>query len=269
MILYKYVSFDTGKKILEKCSIGFSQPIYFNDPFDLPKYPHGDDVNQGAPLVSSFRTSIKNYIWSENTGVLCLTRTATNPLMWAHYGGQHEGMVIGIDAVAAGFTSEEINLIPAQYGSVIYVSRWPNHPFVARPASGLAVGATHYFPHDQYEKLQRLFLHKSICWAYEEEVRILKCLERISENKTNTKSGEFQKIYVKDRPLFILSMSENAIREVYFGCRMDYDVAHEFHNWAVAKYPHLNVHKCQLNNSSLSLGYIKYNTIAESDLIIR
>jgi DUF2971 family protein len=98
----------------------------------------------------------KNYIWTENTGILSLTRTPTNPLMWAHYAEKHQGMVIGIDAVAAGLTDEKANLIPAQYGSVIYVSRRQDQPFIGKPQTSLTVGSTYHFPHDHYEKLQRL-----------------------------------------------------------------------------------------------------------------
>jgi hypothetical protein len=39
MMLYKDVSFPSGKAILEKNAIGFSQPKFLNDPFDLPSYP--------------------------------------------------------------------------------------------------------------------------------------------------------------------------------------------------------------------------------------
>jgi hypothetical protein len=82
--------------------------------------------------------------------------------MWAHYAQNHTGLVIRIDAVEAGLTDERSNLIPAQYGSVIYVSRRPAQPFVEKPQTGLAVGSTHHFPRDHYDKLQRLFLHKAL-----------------------------------------------------------------------------------------------------------
>ncbi|MDF3919291.1 hypothetical protein P3W43_10515 [Salinicola salarius] len=35
MILYKYVSHDADMKILQKGSVGFTQPCYFNDPFEV------------------------------------------------------------------------------------------------------------------------------------------------------------------------------------------------------------------------------------------
>jgi len=172
MMLYKYVAFDTGRKVLAENSIGFSQPKFFNDPFDLPSYPQEAGANPIESMFGQVRTWAKNHIWAEHTGILSLTRTPTNPLMWAHYANKHEGMVIGIDAVVAGLTREDSNLIPAQYGSVIYVSRRSNQPFFGKPKEGIEVGGTHHFPHDHFEKLQRVFLHKPLCWSYEEEVRV-------------------------------------------------------------------------------------------------
>jgi hypothetical protein len=39
MILYEYVSFDSGSRILETGSVAFTRPEFFNDPFDQPAYP--------------------------------------------------------------------------------------------------------------------------------------------------------------------------------------------------------------------------------------
>jgi hypothetical protein len=104
MILYKYVSFEAGKAILGRNSIGFSQPKCFNDPFDLPTYPPEPAPNPVESLFSDVRTWVKNHIWAENTGILSLTRTPTNPLMWAHYADKHQGVVVGLDVVGAGLT---------------------------------------------------------------------------------------------------------------------------------------------------------------------
>lgn len=145
MILYKYVPFAAGAQIIDSNAVLFSQPKTFNDPFDMPTYP---DEPAGDPVSAVFaqvRTMGKNYIWAEKTGILSLTRTPANALMWAHYADKHQGMVIGINAETARFTDEQSNFIPAQYGSVIYVSRRVSGPFTTRPATGIAVGETHIF----------------------------------------------------------------------------------------------------------------------------
>lgn len=83
----------------------------FNDPFDLSSYPAEKRDNPIASIFGGLRTWGKNLIRREQTGILSMTRTPTNPLIWAHYADQHCGMVIGIDAVAAGLADEQSNLI--------------------------------------------------------------------------------------------------------------------------------------------------------------
>jgi Protein of unknown function (DUF2971) len=264
MILYKYVPFAAGNTILESNGIGFSQPKFFNDPFDLPSYPVEKCDNSAEDIFERIHLMIKGCIWSKNTGILSMTRTPTNPLMWAHYADKHKGMVIGIDVIAAGLTLEEKNLIPAQYGSVIYVSKRLNEPFIAKPATGLLVGATHHFPHDHYEKLQRLFLHKPLCWFYEEEVRIVKCLEDVSREKGDTRSGHFEIVDTNGRDLYVLSLPRDSIKELYFGIRADVGETDALFYKIEGLHPQLLVYKCMLNRENLNVGFARYSPIAES-----
>ncbi len=264
MLLYKYIGFDAGEKILENCSIGFSQPKYFNDPFDLPFSLTEDSIDAAEGIFAGFRAMIKNSIWAEKTGILALTRTPVNPLMWAHYADKHEGMVIGIDAMAAGFTAEDSNLIPAQFGSVIYVSERSDAPYVGKPKSGLGVGVTHSFPQDHYEKLQRTFLQKSICWSYEEEVRVLKCLDGISGESSRTQSGEFEIIDTGGRPLFLYALPKDAIKEVYFGFRSHDQNSEDLYYRINGKYPAASVYECKLHSGAMTVGFDRYVTIAEA-----
>lgn len=264
MMLYKYVPFEAGRKILETSTIGFSQPKYFNDPFDMPSYPSEPADNSIERVFDRMGVWGKEYIWGENTGILSLTRTPHNPLMWSHYADMHRGMVIGIEVVLAGLTDEQGNLIPAQYGSVIYVSQRPDQPFIGKPTSGLAVGATHHFPHDHYEKLQRLFLHKPLCWSYEEEVRVVKCLKGISADGSETQSGKFSIINHGSRPLYLLSIPSNAIKEVYLGFRSDHVVSDELYYSAGELHPHLMIYECRLDPRSYAVESAEYVTIAEA-----
>lgn len=264
MILYKYVPFSGGKRMLETNSIGFSQPQYFNDPFDMPTYPDARGNNAVNDVAGRLRLMGKKYIWGENTGILSLTRTPTNPLMWAHYAHNHQGLVIGIDAVKAGLTDEKTNLIPAQYGNVVYVSKRHEQPFVSKPSTALAVGATHHFPQDHYEKLQRLFLHKPLCWSYEEEVRVVKCLKGISDENGTTPSGKFEIVDINGRPLYLMSLPAGCITELYLGFRSDHEVSDEFYYQAKAAHANLAVYECSLDNSALSVGYRSYVTIADA-----
>lgn len=266
MILYKYASYNDGRKILESSSVLFTQPKFFNDPFDLPSYPEEkNSANPAERIFGRLRTMAKNTVWTENTGILSLTRTPTNPLMWAHYADKHRGMVIGIDVVAAGLTDENANLIPAQYGSVIYVSRRQDQPFIGKPERGLAVGSTYHFPHDHYEKLQRLFLHKPLCWSYEEEVRVVKCLKDIRNDAPDTPSGHFEVGTVNaDQDLYFYSLPQGSIAEVYFGFGMDIFVSDSLLYDVKRCRPELKVFECHLNSTTLSVGFSEYVTLADA-----
>jgi hypothetical protein len=264
MILYKYVPFDDGKRILENGSVRFTQPEFFNDPFDLPYYPREASANPVGGIFDRLHTMGKEEIWKKNTGILSLTRTPTNPLMWAHYADKHRGIVIGIDAIAAGLTDEKTNLIPAQYGSVIYVSQRQEQPFIGKFRTGLSVGSTHHFPHDHYEKLQRLFLHKPLCWAYEEEVRVVKCLKGLSHDNPSNPSGYFKVLGKEQEELYLYLLPPEAITEVYFGFKIDTFIADDLFYQAKKRRPELRIFECYLDGGNLSVGFKKYVTLADA-----
>jgi hypothetical protein len=270
VILYKYVPFESGRKILDTNSIGFSQPKYFNDPFDMPSYPvnsHVEPVGEWARkayIEHELRMMGLNSAWAESSGILCLTRTPTNPLMWAHYAQSHKGLVLGIDMVMAGCTDEDRNIIPAQYGSVVYVSRRSQQPFLTAPKSVISIGETRNFLSDQYERLQRLFLHKPICWSYEEEVRVVKSIDGISETNNKTQSGTFNIVNLGDRTLYTLSLLPGCIRELYFGIRSDDEEADALYYAAKEAHPKLTVYECSLDANAQSVGYRNYITLADA-----
>ena len=268
MILYKYVSHTAGMKILENNSLGFTQPCHFNDPFELEASYPSPNGNTFKDVIDDIRNWGKKSIWKENTGILSLTRQPLNPLMWAHYGAEHTGMVIGIDSSIEEFTCESTNLIPVQYGSVIYTNIKPIENFLSTPKKALEVGGTFHFPYDQLEKLQRTFLFKPMCWSYEEEVRVAKCLKGIETSKT-IKSGTFTQVNIKDRPMYLLDLPKGAIKEVFVGVRSQ---TFENEHYAIfletikKMQPQVRVYGCKISSNSWSLESFNYDQI--SDILI-
>jgi hypothetical protein len=252
MILYKYVSLAAGIEILRTNTIGFSQPKYFNDPFDKPTFPFGEMCSEvanptdGLPILGAFDLALMGGTWSEDAAILCLTRTPINPLMWAHYAQSHTGVVLGIDMIKAVLTDEESNVIPAQFGSVIYLSERPEYGFIGpHLASGrskkelmteLKEGEAlrPQFDVREYEKLQRLFLYKPICWAYEEEVRVIKCVRDITLEHSES-HGSLKVEERSGRPLYLLSLPKGAIRQVYFGIRSEHAARIEVYEHAATR----------------------------------
>lgn len=269
MILYKYVSHSSGMKILENQSIGFTQPCYFNDPFEIEAaYPSTIGNDPIDVMLNGIRNLMKKQAWKEKTGILSLTRQPLNPLMWAHYGNEHKGMVIGVDSSIKAFTCENTNLVPIQYGSVIYTNKKPDAPFLSKPTESIEVGGTFHFPTGQLERLQRMFLYKPACWAYEEEVRVAKCLKGIEDNDS-IKSGEFTKTDANGRPLFLLQLPQGSIKEVYIGARSEYlDVnkalclTKEIRNYQ----PEVSVYGCRISNNSWELECFDLESAANKAL---
>lgn len=220
-MLYKYVSLAVGQAILSTGSIGFTFPEFFNDPLDVPRAPR--PWRERPESITDLNTDLEQMRidaeWRNTTGILALTRTPSNALMWAHYADQHKGMVIGIDPNIAGLTDVQRCLIPTQYGNVLYVSRRSEEPFVSMPEKPMTPGQTFAFSVEHFEHLQRLFLHKALYWAYEEEVRVLKCLSGIEGPGGENRSGTFSR--QSEHEAFRYHLPEKSIREVYFGLRMD------------------------------------------------
>ena len=256
MILYKYVSYEVGMKIIENNSVGFSLPCNFNDPFELEAaYPSEEGENPLELMFNGIRSWAKKDIWKRSTGILSLTRQPLNSLMWAHYGSQHTGIVIGIDSDIEEFTCEKTNLVPVQYGSVIYTDKKPDSSFLSKPTEEIEVGGTFHFPYGQLERLQRKFLFKPRCWSYEEEVRIAKCLKGI-ENSKNITSGTFSEINVEGTPLYLLPLPEGTIKEIYLGVRSNAMKSNEEQAFftSVKKYqPKARIFECCISKFSWNL----------------
>lgn len=191
MILYKYVDLDTSKIIIKQHTVKFSHPYELNDPYEVTSLFYESEERSYEGHENAFNQLKIGMSY----GILSLSRSPINPLMWAHYGRgkraplekvidlghnntAHGGMVIGIDTERAGFNCEKINLIPEKYGSVIYTTKKPIGEFSESKNIELFEGMSFSYNHKFHEALQRVFLYKSHHWSYEEEVRIVRNTHR-------------------------------------------------------------------------------------------
>jgi len=217
MILYKYVGYEAGLAIIKNNNIGFRQPIYLNDPTELSAaYPRIDYIDERDFLEMSKRRRLKDLAWRIHYAILSLTRAPNNPLMWSHYSEDHKGFVIGFEVNNTFFSSEQLNLIPVQYGNVIYTTTKPIHEFISKSDRIIEVETEVAFIPERFENLQRIFLYKPMYWAYEEEVRVVKNVFR-ENSEDKFQSGDFEIIKVNGHDLFVHSLPKNTIKEIYFG----------------------------------------------------
>ena len=119
-----------------------------NDPFEM--HP----VNMRDRLVQRV---LKEWgrLWGEEHGLLCLTETWQNPVMWAHYAERHYGMCLGFDV--QDDLAEEVT-----YRDKRLEWKLDKH----KPQFGLS-----------NDDIRKILLTKFVDWKYERERRILLPLE--------------------------------------------------------------------------------------------
>ena len=250
MILYKYTSLEVARQIIDSAHIGFSRSSFFNDPFDKPVATPVPYENPIEGKFAEIGAQFKGHIWEEYTGILSLTRSPTNPLMWAHYSDGHRGAVLEINTHDAGFTNVKNNMIPAQFGSVIYSRSRPTGQYYSAFNEGVEVGGTHHFVPSHYEKWQRLFLTKPLEWAYEEDVRIAKCLKGLeSQGSSSNKSGNCTIKEFDGRLLHYFEFPSKAITKVFVGVRADKSKVTELSD----KFPDVSVCTVQLEDARFEI----------------
>jgi hypothetical protein len=182
LILYKYYDADGGRAALKSRRLGFRTPSNFNDPFELTALSNGDGPMSKMVTLRQQIERLKKQI-----GILSLTRSPFNPLMWAHYGREHTGVVIAYDVSGDFLNSQEYNLIPADTGDVIYTHT--KSPFKMTPETMGALlqvyqqgfGGAAAQTYEQQALARRLFLTKHASWVYEEEVRVVKVVDSLFE----------------------------------------------------------------------------------------
>lgn len=222
MILYKYMSFSSACAVIQNGTIGFSCLEDLNDPFEGTALCfEASEVLSSELQKNPYRNQL-----SRNYGILSLTRNAMNALMWAHYGDDHRGVVIGIDMTKARLTNEDSCVVPAQFGEIIYTSTMPQNKLPTSTVESLMnIGNEHNsFYNHNFELFKSTFLLKDLTWGYEEEVRVVKNIKngggisRYSNGEFENNSGCWSQIQVTGRPLYCLSIPKESIVEAYLGC---------------------------------------------------
>lgn len=149
----------------------------FRRTFDPQK---GHLVAQGSEFLASAISDMDQALrdrFSEsmrsNLGVLCLSSTGCNELLWAHYADGHRGF-------ALQFTSDNMFFQPDATDSETLTGAQPVIYANDRPTLTEII--------DENNRLELFFFRKSLSWAYEEEWRIVRSIARADESMN--KNGE-------------------------------------------------------------------------------
>lgn len=232
MRLYKYYSFDSGLAAIKSRKYGFRRPTNFNDPFELSFFSnskeYGSEKSQLHSTIDQIRQSVV---------ILSLTRTPKNPLMWAHYGQDHKGFVIGYDVNDRFLKSYKYNVIPVDDGEVVYTNTKSRHVFNSTSMQKLRdtylsiSGDSDVRIDNEGKSLSRkIFLTKHASWVYEEEVRVVKVIDSLFEESHVFQSNPLRSFSspteinaegktVEKVPGLVIFNHEAVIKSIYLGVR--------------------------------------------------
>lgn len=175
-IVYRFDSIKNALKVLTNETIYFEDPKKFNDPFELHSgfftlnfdnfQPWLD--KQTLPIAEKMkllelkdRDSKKleeicfNFTeeYKSSHGIYCLSKIHKNLLMWSHYADKHKGVCFGFEFNPDLLVDKGISITSVQY-------------------------TTNLNPVDFFNKpplYHLIWLNtKSLCWEYENEIRMIK-----------------------------------------------------------------------------------------------
>lgn len=236
---YKYLSPEL-KIVIENLKIRFTQPGALNDPFEaVPLIKDDNDPNwkkRRPDLAARIGTQVIETL-SFTVGVLSLSRTKENLLLWTHYADEHRGYVIEFDENNDFFkaNAEKSTCKP------ILVSYTSQRPTInMSDIKGLKT-LFDFHPED----LVKILGQKPIDWAYEEEVRVFRNISSLL-SYGNCKYGY---------ELKLAAIPPDAISGIYLGANMDASVQNDIIKACQLNGLNIPVYKASLSTDSYSLGF--------------
>ena len=255
MILYKYLSPDRID-VIQNLKIRFTQPLYLNDPYEsnpnitgtemtneqwdkiaeIEAERNGLNLEQFAHLKTKENRDIAfpdalqlmKVFFHHTIGVLSLSETFDNPLMWAHYCKNHSGFVIGLKTDNSFFYSSKKPFTVDNLSKVIYSESRPNITI-------------------ENLKMEHMYFTKSDYWSYEREWRLLKKTEAAD---LSLNGGE----------VCLYNISSDIIESVYIGANCSKELEEKIVASVRACKGRIQVFKMVLNESNFDIDYIRYES---------
>jgi hypothetical protein len=174
--LYKFLSSKWAKEAIVSKELKISIPANLNDPWD------GHALQFQDPREKQVWLKLYNE-FSQNFGIVCFSKSCTDPVLWSHYSDQHRGIALGfdVDDSHCSFVQYQDELI--EFGHYLNLKRGDL---------------------EKYKFIVKVLTTKYTNWRYEEEVRIFVKLPEL----------------IKDNVHFFTSFDDKLIlKEVIFGAR--------------------------------------------------
>lgn len=173
-----------------------------------------EQFKQGFDHEASVRDIFESYMrtTNHNVGVLSLTEDPCSGPMWAHYGANSSGFVVGLDSESEFFQPKPKE--PKTCGELMSVTYTDTIPVV-------------YVEPGKLDISKEIFFTKSSQWSYEREWRMIKFLPQADEV-----------VDVGGKKIHLFSVPPNAIREVIFGSKVEPTVLKAIKDDLSTRIPH-------------------------------
>ncbi|HEY6436324.1 MAG TPA: DUF2971 domain-containing protein, partial [Ignavibacteriaceae bacterium] len=205
MSLFKYIHPDRTD-FLKNGSIRFSTPKSLNDPFELKPQVSASKISEiiskSIPAALHHKINLEKinedltlriYKGMEELGILCLTESDENLLMWAHYANSHQGFVVEFD--------EKNDFFKCRYNNDNPVGRLTRVKYTdTRPVIDLT-------NIEVVKSLPETIITKSKEWSYEQEWRFvlpIKNADKIIKNGSEI--------------IYLFNYQKSSIKSITFGC---------------------------------------------------
>ena len=154
MRAYHFVNAKFGLEDLKKRRLKIATIRELNDPFEL----FGMDMSNDS-IRRAFKV-MKEELASER-GLLCFSKTWSNPVLWSHYADKHRGICLGFDVTAEkiGEVSYSAKRLVADMDKLKYARQFDEKTLI------------------------KIFFTKYSHWKYENEVRCFVTLEERDAEK--------------------------------------------------------------------------------------
>lgn len=256
--LYKYRSLDDHtERIITHNEVYFSPISSFNDPFDCKcsiiteygsyndkfkylyevhqKYHQGiDDLDGRMKIAIALNTDLFNQTVIDvynriigKMGVLCLSATNNNILLWSHYAENHKGLCIQ-------FKVKKDNDFIGKAEKVKYQSNYPTTDFFKWVE--LNFGGLEVMP-----------LIKSQLWEYEKEYRII---------KHHDSSEDIESIESLPPAHGIATFPEELLSGIIFGCKMEKSDKNKVRGWIKQRKTKPRLYQAQMKKKEFGLDII-------------
>lgn len=159
-----------------------------NRPKAQANFPHL--INKSLPEIKA----MFHRVFNRSIGVLCLTASPDNLLMWAHYADEHRGFLIEFESDSPFFDQRSGHSDYRFLQRVQYHAQRPR--FVLKDVDG-----------------SEMFLTKSIDWEYEQEWRMFLPLQQAQ-----------QKLTIDEQDICLFNFPKSAVKSITFGCRTSNEI---------------------------------------------